>query len=76
MKKKVLDMIETFYIFVVAYKRYTRSNVVLGVFPNLKYAEWFRTTFHPTACIWQLPKEGIYFSDYGVEMREGFKPIS
>ncbi len=69
-------MIETYGIYVVAHRRFTRSNIVCGVFPNEKSAMWFRDAFCSTAKIYCLPKSAIYFGDYGIEMREGFNPIS
>ena len=69
-------MIDNYAIFVVAYRRFTRSNIVCGIFPNEKSAIYFRDAFASSAKIYCVPKNGILLTDYGIEMREGFNPIS
>ena len=69
-------MIDTYNIFVVAYHRFTRSNIVCGIFPNEKYAREFRDAFHSTAKIYLVNRNDIYLGDYGIDMRENIKPIA
>lgn len=69
-------MFDNYGIYVVAYRKFTRSNVVCGIFPNEKEAVNYRNAFHSTAKIYLVPKNGVYFGDYGIEMRESFVPLS
>ena len=69
-------MINTYNIFVVAYQRFTRSNIVCGIFPNEKEARQFRDAFHSSAKIYATYKDNIYLGDYGIDMRENIKPIA
>ena len=69
-------MIDTYYIYVVAYHRFTRSNIVCGIFPNEKEARQFRDAFHSTAKIYPTNRYGIYLGDYGIDMLENIKPIA
>ena len=69
-------MINTYNIFVVAYQRFTRSNIVCGIFPNEKEARQFRDAFHSSAKIYATEKYNIYLGDYGIDMRENIKPIA
>lgn len=69
-------MVDTYNIYVVAYHRFTRSNIVCGIFPNEKEARWFRDAFHSTAKIYATNRDGIYLGDFGIDMRENIKPIA
>ena len=69
-------MIDTYNIFVVAYQRFTRSNIVCGIFPNEKDARQFRDAFHSSAKIYATYKDNIYLGDYGIVMRKNIKPIA
>lgn len=62
-------MLECYYLYVVAYRKFTTSDVILGIFPNSKEAFNFLNAFHSKANIFQVTKDELVFDDFGVRFK-------
>ncbi len=65
-------MLECYYLYVVAYRKFTTSNVIVGIFPNSKEAMNFLNAFHSKANIFQVTKDELFFGDFGVRFKNDY----